>query len=263
MRPGELLALGYFLAVVVAALALASRRPQWPRSLAWAATGLLVAVTAPLAPLIWVFDVAVELRDWWLLAALPAAYWAPAPLAGVPREDLERWLRTVDDRLGIAPHTRAAGPLLEVAYLLVYPMVPAGLAAILVTGDQAARTAFWPAVLIAVLPCYGLLPLLPTRPPRALLLPASSTAPAARAGARHVNVTFLSIFGVGWNTLPSGHAAGAVAVAVLVWRSGSPLAPLVALVAVGIALGTVRGRYHYAVDTVLGVMLGLAAGLSG
>lgn len=262
MRPGELLAFGYFLAVVVAALALASRRPHWRQSLAWAGAGALIAATAPLAPLIRVRDVAVDLRDWWLLAALPLAYWAPAPLVGAPREGLERWLRSVDARLGIAPHTRAAGHLLELAYLLVYPMVPAGLAAILATGDPVARSAFWPAILIAVLPCYGLLPLLPTRPPRALLLPASLTAPAARAGARHLNVTFLSIFGVGWNTLPSGHAAGAVAVAVLVWRSGSPLAPLAALVALGIALGTVRGRYHYAVDTVLGVLLGLAAGLS-
>lgn len=263
MRPGELLALGYFLVFVVAALALVRRRAHWLRSLAWATAGVLVALTAPHAPLVWVDDLAVDLRDWWLLAALPLAYWAPAPLVGAPHRGLEHWLRAVDDRLGIAPHARAAGHLLELAYLLVYPMVPAGLVAVIATSDRPAFEAFWPAVLLAVLPCYGLLPVLATRPPRALLLPAPSVPPAARANVRHVNVTFLSIFGVGWNTLPSGHAAGAVAVAVLVWRSGSPLAPAFALVAAGIALGTVRGRYHYAVDSALGVLLGLAAGLSG
>jgi hypothetical protein len=262
MRPGELLALAYFVLFVGAALALCRRRPQWRRSLAWGAAGVLVAATARSAPLVWVLDLAIDLRDWWLLAALPLAYWAPAPLVGAPHLGLERWLRAVDDRLGIVPHARAAGHLLELAYLLVYPMVPAGLVAVSAAGDRSALEAFWPAVLLAVLPCYGLLPVLATRPPRALLLPAPSVTPGPRAGVRRLNVAFLSVFGVGWNTLPSGHAAGAVAVAVLVWRSGSPLAPAFGLVAAGIALGTVRGRYHYAVDSVLGVLLGLAAGVS-
>jgi hypothetical protein len=261
MRAGEAIALGYFVIFVIAALRSCRRRPHWQRSLAWASSGALIAINAPWVPEHAVLGALVP-RDWWLLLALPLAYWAPAPLVGAPRVGLERWLRGVDDRLGIAPEVRTAGHLLELAYLLVYPMVPAGLLAVMSTGDRAALNAFWPAVLIAVLPCYGLLPLLPTRPPRALLLPASSRSPGARGGARHLNVTFLSVFGVGWNTLPSGHASGAVAVAVLVWRSGSPLAPLFGLVAAGIALGTVRGRYHYAVDTVLGVLLGLAAGLS-
>ena len=76
---------------------------------------------------------------------------------------------------------------------------------------------------------------------------------------RRANVRLLAAFGNGWNTLPSGHAAGAAAVAVLVWRSGSPLAPIFVLLAVAIAIGTVVGRYHYAVDSVSGVLLGVAA----
>jgi membrane-associated phospholipid phosphatase len=139
-------------------------------------------------------------------------------------------------------------------------MVPAGLLAIDVSSPGMAAD-FWLALLASVLPCYGLLPLLSTRPPRALLLPT----PAARSAptlARRANVSFLATFGNDWNTLPSGHAAGAASVAVTVWRSGSPLAPLFVLLALGIALGTVRGRYHYAVDTILGVALGVAAGLS-
>ena len=45
----------------------------------------------------------------------------------------------------------------------------------------------------------------------------------------------------------------------MVWRSDSPIAPAFLLLAIGIAMGTVRGRYHYVVDTVSGVMLGIAA----
>jgi hypothetical protein len=261
MRAGEAIALGYFVIVVIAALRLCRRRPRWTLALAWASGGVLVAMTAPWVPEIWIRDHPVMLREWWLLMALPPAYWAPAPLVGTPRAGLERWLRAADDRLGIAPEVRTAGPLLEVAYLLVYPMVPAGLTVVIATGNQRALDVFWPAILIAVLPCYGLLPLLATRPPRALQVPPSGSGRAAAAGPRRFNVLFLSIFGIGWNTLPSGHAAGAVAVAVVVWRSGSTLAPLFVLLAIGIALGTVRGRYHYAVDTVLGVGLGLAAGV--
>ena len=90
MRPGELLALAYFVVFVVAALALGRRRALWRRSLAWAVAGVLVAATARSAPLVWVLDLAVDLRDWWLLAALPLAYWAPAPLVGAPHLGLER-----------------------------------------------------------------------------------------------------------------------------------------------------------------------------
>ena len=74
MRPGETLALGYFLVVCGAALALMRRRPGWRRAFGWASAGVLVATTSRFAPTL--------LRDWWLLLALPLAYWAPAPLAG-------------------------------------------------------------------------------------------------------------------------------------------------------------------------------------
>ena len=171
-------------------------------------------------------------------------------------EPLERWLQSVDDRLGLTRLDPAAHGVLEFAYLLVYPMVPAGLLAVTFSSPGDAG-AFWLALLAAVLPCYGLLPLLPTRPPRAFLLPDMRVTSTL---ARRANVRFLATFGNRWNTLPSGHAAGAAAVAMMVWRSGSPLAPVFAVLAIGIALGTVRGRYHYAMDTILGVALGVTAG---
>ena len=175
--------------------------------------GRLSAATASLAPTV--------LRDWWLLVALPLAYWAPARLAGTPNERLERWLQSIDDRLGLTRPDPAGHGLLEFAYFLVYPMVPAGLLAITFSNPGMAAE-FWLVLFAAVLPCYGLLPLIPTRPPRAFLLPAPPAGSAPRLF-RRANVTFLATFGNTWNTLPSGHAAGAAAVAVMVWRSGSPI----------------------------------------
>ena len=54
------------------------------------------------------------------------------------------------------------------------------------------------------------------------------------------------------NTIPSGHAAGAVAVAITLGWLHSPLAPVFGLVALAICIATVVGRYHFVVDTVAG-----------
>ena len=61
------------------------------------------------------------------------------------------------------------------------------------------------------------------------------------------------------NTIPSGHAAGAMAVALAV-GSTLPAAGVVFLfLALSIAVATVLGRYHYVVDSVLGVVVAIAA----
>jgi hypothetical protein len=250
MAPSESLAAAYSCVFLIAGALLVSRsRARW-RTVALAGAGLVVAFSAQ----------AVDgigggmLRAWWLLGFLPLAYWMPAPLVGRPHERLEAWLLGVDRRLGLGPVTRAVP--LELSYLLVYPFVPAGLLAVLSGGGISAER-FWLGVLTAVLPCYGLLPLAATRPPRALLRPSAAAAPHP---VRHLNVRFLALFGNQWNTLPSGHAAGAVAVALLVWAAGSAFAPVAAALALGICVATISGRYHYVVDTVLGVALGLLAG---
>jgi hypothetical protein len=259
MRLSELLALGYFLLFALAGLVVALRRRSAWRAFGWAGLGVAVVSAAPRLPFVFFFDVAVDLRDVWLLLTLPVAYWAPAPLALRPNERVEAWLTSVDAALGVTRLRRSTLDPFELAYLLVSPMVPAGLLAVVAAPAALPPDAFWRAVLVAVLPCYGLLPLLPTRPPRALTCPDPSTRSAA--GVRRANVEFLATFGNGWNTLPSGHAAGAAAVAVVVWHSGSPFAPAFVLLAAAIAIGTVRGGYHYAVDTILGVALGLVAGV--
>lgn len=251
MHSAELLAAGYALIFLVVGLLVAGRRRRAWRTVGLSLAGLGLAVMAPLAPLVGV----ESLRAWWLLGFVPLAYWMPAPLVQRPHERLEAWLLSIDRRLGLGPVVHS--PALELSYFLVYLIVPLGLGAVLSSGGLTAEL-YWRGVLLAVLPCYGLLPLMATRPPRALLLP-SADEPAPRE-IRQLNVRFLATFGNGWNTVPSGHAAGAVAVAALVWQSGSPAAPAVALLAGGICMGTVSGRYHYTVDTVLGALLGLAAG---
>ena len=260
MRPAELIALAYFVGFLMAAVALRRQRPLWKSAAALASIGVVAAVNGAR----WQAETpgALTVRDWWPFLILPLAYWTPAPLAGRPAVGLERWLARIDrqwpslTRADGRP-SRAFDALFEFSYLLVYPMVPAGFLAVGVTGERDAIDRFWPALFASVLPCYAMLAALPTRTPRALR---ADTAPQQQ-DIRRLNVTFLKTFGNEWNTFPSGHAAGAAAIAVLVARAGSPLALPFALLAAGIALGTVRGRYHYLADTALGVALGLAAGL--
>lgn len=255
MRPAELLALGYFACFFVFSLALRRTRAGWLMALGFSSAGALVALAAPWIPA----RGSVDLRSWWLLLALPLAYWAPGPLVGHPNRRLEHWLHRVDEKLGVARTQVPQNSGLEIAYLLASPMVPAALLAVAVSGTGAMVPTFCQSMLLAVLPCYGLLPLIPTRPPRALLGPYATATAAPESIVRQVNVRFLAAVGVGWNTIPSGHAAAATAAAALVWRSGSAFWPLFALLAAGVALATIRGRYHYAADTLLGVGLGLAA----
>jgi len=254
MRPAEFLALGYFVCFFVLSLVLRRKRAGWLTALGLSSAGAAVALAAPLIPV----HGSVNTRDWWLLLAIPLAYWTPGPLAGNPNVRLERWLLRVDDKLGVGRSQVPQNPWLEIAYLLVSPVVPAALLAVTVSGTDTVLPTFCRSMLLAVLPCYGLLPLIPTRPPRALLVPSAATAAPASV-VRQVNVLVLAAVGVGWNTIPSGHAAAATAAAALVWRSGSAFWPLFAILAAGVALATVRGRYHYATDTALGIGLGLAA----
>jgi hypothetical protein len=253
MAPSEFLAAAYSSVFLVASVLLIRTRAHAWRTVGLAGAGLAAALVAGT-----VGELGGEtLRAWWLLGFLPLAYWMPAPLVGRPHERLEARLLRVDSAFGLGPVV-SAFPL-ELSYLLVYPLVPAGLLAVLDAGGISADR-FWLGVLLAVLPCYGLLPLVATRPPRALLVPSVASAPGLF---RRLNVRFLAFFGNQWNTLPSGHAAGSVAVAVLVWAAGSPFAPVAAMLATGICVGTISGRYHYVVDTVLGVALGaIAAGVA-
>jgi membrane-associated phospholipid phosphatase len=61
------------------------------------------------------------------------------------------------------------------------------------------------------------------------------------------------------NTFPSGHVAVAIAAAssaISVWW---PAGLVLGIVAAGIAIGAVAGRYHYVMDVIFGVIVGLAA----
>jgi hypothetical protein len=142
--------------------------------------------------------------------------------------------------------------------MLCYPLVPVAFGLLYFSAPPTAPDAldrFWSIVLLAVFSCYGLLPWLPTRPPRAFL-PADLRAASAL---RRLNLHVLNHASIQVNTLPSGHVAAAVAAALAVGQFNPAAGVIIGVLAVSIALAAVLGRYHYAADAVLGALTALAA----
>jgi membrane-associated phospholipid phosphatase len=158
---------------------------------------------------------------------------------------------------------------LEFAYLLCYPLVPLGVAAIYLTPQRAklnepsappgrrAIDDFWAAVLLATLFCYAVYPFFPLTPPRVLFqdLPGPHVAPLLREW----NFWLLDHYSVQACIFPSGHVAAVTAVALAVRKHAPRVGALFLFLAASIAVATVYGRYHYAVDAVAGALVGVAA----
>ena len=198
------------------------------------------------------------------LIYLLVGYWLPALLVRTPDEDVEQQLLSFDHALFGADgltrfEQRAPRPLveyLELAYLLCYAVVPAGFAILVMAGHGGdAIDRFWSSVLLASFLCYGTLPWLPTRAPRAIE-PVRQT---ARSSIRRLNLAVLNRASVQWNTFPSGHTAASLATALAVWSYIPGAGCVLSLIALSIAAGSVVGRYHYAADALAGAAAAILA----
>lgn len=143
--------------------------------------------------------------------------------------------------------------LLEFSYLFCYPMVPLGFAILFFGGFRADADRFWTAILVAALPCYGLVVWLPMRPPRLL----QQSATTSRSVTRALNLQVLRYASIQLNTFPSAHVAASVATALAVAARLPPIGAALGVITTGIIVGSVVRRYHYAVDAITGLALGV------
>jgi membrane-associated phospholipid phosphatase len=243
----ESLAGAFFVALAVAALAApASRRRR-------AQVALLSAVIA--IGVIAASQAGEAIRGWLGHAYLVAGYWIPALLiSSDPPGRFESWLVRTDEwcrRFAIGPPPWATS-ILELSYLLCYVLVPVAFVLVWVNGTMTDVDQFWTAVLLSGFLCYASLPWLISRPPRTLNAAAVET-----AGLRGVNEFVLKRVSHGMNTFPSGHVAVSMAAALEVMAVSRPAGTVLLAIATAIAAGAVLGRYHYALDVVVGAMLGI------
>ena len=257
LRASEWITVAYFAHLAGAAAVV----PGVGRRQRGRAIGTSVAAAIPVLTLAAFGPSALPWRDWMPLLSILLGYRLPALLVTSTNQALERALLTLDRRwLGIDDVTtigaRAPRPLielLELAYLFCYPMVPVGFACLYVAGFPEESDRFWTAVLLAVFGCYGVLPWLPTRAPRAI-----EGAPMRSSGlVRRVNLRVLGFASIQLNTFPSGHVAASVATALAVYACLPSVGLPLGLLALAIAAGSVVGRYHYAADALAGAVLAL------
>jgi membrane-associated phospholipid phosphatase len=256
LRASEWIIVGYFAYLAGTAAVLRGIDGRGRRRVIGTATAVVIAVLTIAS----FGRSAILLRDWMPPVYMLLGYWLPALLVASTNQAFERWLLALDQRwLGIDVSTiserapRAVIELLEFAYLFCSPMVPLGFACLYIAGLREESDRFWTAVLAAVFGCYGVLPWLPTRPPRAF----EGEPPRSPALMRRVNLRVLGRASIQLNTFPSGHVAASLATALAVCVR-LPLVGLpLALLALAIAIASVVGRYHYAADALAGAALAL------
>jgi len=254
LRPPEWIALGFFVYLAVATF-FARAEVRYRRvGLLLASVGSTFVIRATMMA----FD--SRIRDWLSAGDLVLAYWLPALIAPTPDVRWERRFLALDHRwLGrdlarrAEQMPRVLAGLFEFSYLFCYPMVPLGFAILFFSGFRADADRFWTAVLLAALPCYGLVVWMPMRPPR--LLEASTT--RSRSMTRALNLQVLHHASIQLNTFPSAHVAASVATTLAVWARLPPTGAALGVITIGITVGSVMRRYHYAVDAIAGLALGI------
>lgn len=231
---------------------LALRRPWTPRSrraLAGAAAGMSVVAVAAFV------EQPDVLGGWvWPPLVLLIAYWTSGLLFVAPSPAQERALMRLDDQLGVralARRTpRAIAELLESAYVGVYPLIPIAFAVQRLFAPDASVDRFWTTILVTDYLCFGVLPWVQTRPPRALERGEPWTSVV-----RPLNLRLLGRTSIQANTFPSGHAAEALAAALLSTSAPAPVALAMFVAAVAVTSGAVLGRYHFAADAITGWLI--------
>jgi membrane-associated phospholipid phosphatase len=259
-RPVERLLLAYF--VYVAALA------SWllPRQQVLKTWALVACVAAAIAllrrakPLV---------RDLMPLAFTLAAYremnwFTPA----VQDHHLERswilWDRWLLDQHRLRAAIELAGPwipgLLELCYLLVYAVAPVSIVLLYRSGCSAQAGRLWLAYFAGTLGAYALFPYFPSEPPRTVF--SGADLPQVATVFRKLNLLIVGGYGIHSSVFPSAHVSSAFSAA---WglMSAIPQRPwigrLMAVYAFLVALATVYGRYHYAVDALAGAAMSVLA----
>jgi len=186
-------------------------------------------------------------------------YWTTGLLFRAPMPRLESLLRRFDSTLRVrataASIPRVVAELLEFAYAAVYGLVPLALLIHVMTtpAESIDRDRFWTVILVTDFFCFGLLPWIQTRPPRAL-----EEGDPWRSTLRRFNLRLLGSTSIRVNTCPSGHAAEAVAAALLVTNAPLPVVVMMMLAALAVSAGAVYGRYHYAIDALSGWVVAVA-----
>jgi membrane-associated phospholipid phosphatase len=253
MRNWEIASYGMFAYTAILAALLRGLAPGIrARAFAGSGAGLVVTAASVLTPS------NVFLHGWLLPPLLLLlAYWTSGLLFTAPMPRVEHGLLQIDRVLRVRAISSAAprwiAELLELSYAAVYTLIPIALMLHLRFIASPNYDRFWTVILVTDYVCFAVLPWIQTRPPRAL-----EPDDPWRSSLRAFNLRLLGAASIRVNTFPSGHAAEALAAALLVSNAPSAVVAWMLFNALAVSAGAVFGRYHYATDAIAGWLVALA-----
>ena len=212
-------------------------------------------------------------RDWLTAPCFLVAYWTvdwfPQPVRDYKLEN--SWIhldRLILNDWGMIAAIESTGRLLpfvlELCYSLLYVLPPVliGILYLYRRRERVDRYLF--TLLLGTLTTYVLLPHFPSISPREVF--PNKDLPASITPFRALNLWLLGNFDIHASVFPSSHVTVGYSAAfamLLALPERRRVGWIVAAIATGVAVATVYGRYHYAVDVFAGMAVSLLACVLG
>ena len=226
------------------------------------ATGLLLLALVRLAYQFLPQPPVAVARDLLPALLMPMVYWQAGWLSGKINHVFQARLQRLDRKLVSGwmpilaqPKYRWAMAILELAYISCYVLVPLGLVVLYATGLERHVPDYWAVPLIATYPCYAFTAFFPTQPPRILEQKPAANVPGK---IRTFNLWVVRSFSTELNTFPSAHVTATLGSSLVLMHFIPSIGLVFVLVSIGIGLGAVMGRYHFAADVLLAAILTVA-----
>jgi membrane-associated phospholipid phosphatase len=208
-------------------------------------------------------------RDWLpiaftFLAFREMEYFAPSQYDFLTEMSWIRWDLILLEGFQLRQRIESLGALiptyLEICYLLIYGVSAYCIARLSAVAGRRAIDRFWNIFLLGTLGSYALFPYFPTEPPRYSFPDISP--PTQITWVRHLNLSLLNGTTIHAGVFPSAHVSAAFSAAfamILLLPKRQWDGWVLLFYAASVALATVYGRYHYAVDAMAGFGISLLA----
>jgi membrane-associated phospholipid phosphatase len=208
-------------------------------------------------------------RDWLPIALVLVAYremnwFAAAHATHTLEHQWIVWDRSLLHTHGMQSLVESAGwlgpALLEFSYLLVYGVGPFVVGILYGYHRRELVDRVMLIYLFGTLLAYALFPYFPSDPPRTVF--PGMDLPGVMTPLRRLNLAIVGGYGIHSSVFPSAHVSSAFSAAwglLLLFREKRWAGWAMLIYAVSVALATVYGRYHYALDAIAGLVVSLAA----
>ena len=203
------------------------------------------------------------IQDWLPVLLMLVPYWQVGQFFqgadAATQERLGTFDRRLFRRLGIQPSETSLGTgittYFQLAYVLVYPMIPLGMGALYFARMRGAVDFYWVVVLLSVNISFVITLFVAALPPRLVPDAERFALPTTKLGI--FNRVILNRASIQAITFPSAHVASAMAAALVLLRVEVWIGAVFLWIALSIAVATVVCGYHYAADVLLAIAIAI------